>query len=80
MFGAPLFLRDWSGRMWSAQEQGRVDEERLQRIVRDLLRRTERLFLCHSDLGANGAEQAGPLLPLVGASQSDGVVSARLPA
>jgi len=40
-----------------------ADQQRLQRILRDLLGRGER-YLCHSDLAANGQEQNGPLLSL----------------
>jgi hypothetical protein len=33
-----------------------------------MARATEKIFLCHSDLGVNGTEQAGALLPLVHAT------------
>ena len=46
-----------------------MDQERLARILRDVLARaTAKVFLCHSDLGVNGTEQAGALLPLVHAA------------
>ena len=46
-----------------------MDKERLQRILRDVMARaTEKIFLCHSDMGVNGTEQAGALLPLVHAT------------
>jgi hypothetical protein len=46
-----------------------ADQERLQRILQDLLGRVgERVYLCHSDLAVNGQEQTGPLLSLVNAS------------
>jgi len=69
LFGAPLFLRDWSGRAVGAADQLAADEARLQRILRDLLGRArDHVILCHSDLAASGAEQTGPLLTLVHAA------------
>ncbi|MGF1477896.1 MAG: recombinase family protein [Cyanophyceae cyanobacterium] len=70
LFAAPLFLRGWSGHRWTSEEQLEADQQRLQRILKDVLGRVEeRVFLCHSDLGVNGTEQTGPLLPLVHASR-----------
>ncbi len=69
LFGAPLFLQHRFGRPWTAEEARNGDEERLRRILRDLLGRVgERVYLCHSDLAVNGQEQIGPLLPFVNAS------------
>jgi hypothetical protein len=69
LFGANLFLKEWSGRPWTEEDKIHADEQRLQRILRDLLGRAgERVYLCHSDLAVNGTEQAGPLLTLVHAS------------
>jgi hypothetical protein len=69
LFGAPLFLQEWSGRAWMPEDRYNMDRERLQRIVRDLLGRvSEKVILCHSDLGVNGTEQMGALFPLVQAS------------
>ncbi len=66
LFGYPLFLRSWSGRPWTLTFLEQVHEERLERILRDLLgRTTERITLCHSDLAVNGQEQTGPLIPLL---------------
>lgn len=66
---APLFLREWSGRSFTPEEQLEMDQARLRRILRDLLGRVgEKVFLCHSDLGVTGTEQAGPLLPLIHSS------------
>jgi hypothetical protein len=66
---APLFLREWSGRIFSPEEEWEMDQARLRRILNDLLGRVgELVFLCHSDLSVTGTEQAGPLLPLVHAS------------
>jgi hypothetical protein len=71
LFGANLFLKDWSGRPSTEEDKLEADEQRLQRILRDLLGRTgERVYLCHSDLAVNGTEQVGPLLTLVHASVS----------
>jgi hypothetical protein len=65
-FGAPLFLKQRSGQAWTTEDALHADEERLQRILLDLLSRAgERLYLCHSDLAVNGQEQTGPLLSLV---------------
>ena len=69
LFGAPLFLQDWSGRPWTAADMMRANEQRLRRILLDLLGRTEeRVYLCHSDLAASGQEQTGILLTLVNAA------------
>ena len=70
LLAAPLFLREWSGNAWMPEDQFQVDRERLERILRDLLARaSERVYLCHSELGVNGSEQMGPLLTLVHLSQ-----------
>ncbi|OKH18839.1 hypothetical protein NIES593_21610 [Hydrococcus rivularis NIES-593] len=70
LYGAPLFLREWSGRAWMPENELESDRERLGRILRDLLGRVgERVYLCHSDLGVNGTEQMGPLSVWVRASR-----------
>ncbi len=77
LFGAPLFLKEWSGRPWTEEDRTKADEQRLQRILRDLLGRvSERVYLCHSDLAVNGTDQSGPLLNLVNASADFTVESA----
>ncbi len=69
LFAAPLFLKQWTGRTWMPEDEYAMDRERLERILRDVMARaTEKIFLCHSDLGVNGTEQAGALLPLVHAT------------
>ncbi len=69
LFAAPLFLKQWRGRTWMPEDEHEMDQERLARILRDVLARaSEKIFLCHSDLGVNGTEQAGALLPLVHAA------------
>jgi hypothetical protein len=69
LFGAHLFLKEWSGRPWTEEDRINADEERLQRILRDLLGRvSERIYLCHSDLAVNGTEQTSGLSALVHAS------------
>jgi hypothetical protein len=71
LFGANLFLDEWRvhQRPWTEEDKLHADDERLQRILRDLLGRAgDRVYLCHSDLAVNGTEQAGPLLTLVHAS------------
>ncbi len=70
LLGAPLFLKQWQGKVWEAEDEYNLDHQRLQRILRDLLSRvTEKVFLCHSDLAGNGIEQLGPLITLVHASK-----------
>jgi hypothetical protein len=52
------------------EESDRRQEEGLHRLIRDLLgRTTERVILCTSELGTNGQEQLGPLLPLATTAQ-----------
>ncbi|MEB3182130.1 MAG: recombinase family protein, partial [Nostocaceae cyanobacterium] len=60
LFGAPLFLQDRFGQFWTAEEAKEADEQRLHRILVDLLARVQqRVYLCHSDLAVNGQEQLG---------------------
>ncbi|HEY9781121.1 MAG TPA: recombinase family protein [Leptolyngbyaceae cyanobacterium] len=69
LYGAPLFLQHRYGKPWTAEEEMNANDERLGRILRDLLGRVgERVYLCHSELAVNGQEQNGPLLPLVNAA------------
>nr|WP_275994334.1 recombinase family protein [Argonema antarcticum] len=69
LFGSPLFLQHRFGQPWTAEDEIEAGEERLRRILRDLLSRAgERVYLCHSDLAVNGQEQTGPLVTLVNAS------------
>lgn len=69
LFAAPLFLNEWSGRIVTQEDKINADQQRLQRILRDLLGRAgERVYLCHSDLAVSGIEQTGPLLTVVNAS------------
>ncbi|MBD2449768.1 recombinase family protein [Nostoc sp. FACHB-152] len=71
LFGAPLFLRDRLGQPWTAEDEKLTEQERLKRILADLLSRvSDKVYLCHSDLAVNGQEQLGPLLPLVHTSVS----------
>ncbi|MCC5659545.1 recombinase family protein [Nostoc sp. XA010] len=68
LFGAPFFLRDRLGEPWTAEDEKLAEEQRLRKILTDLLSRvSKRVYLCHSDLAVNGQEQLGPLLPLVNA-------------
>jgi len=70
LFAAPLFLRQWTGKTWMPEDEYEMDNQRLERILRDILARAkQKIFLCHSDLGVNGTEQAGVLLPLVHATR-----------
>ncbi|WP_206603038.1 recombinase family protein [Leptolyngbya ohadii] len=69
LFGAPLFLRQRTAGAWTTAEELETNIQRLQRQVFDLLHRaTDRVYLCHSELAANGQEQAGNLLTLVNAA------------
>jgi hypothetical protein len=71
LFGAPLFLQQRLGKPWTAEDEKLSEEQRLQRILADLLSRvSEKVYLCHSELAVNGQEQLGPLLPLVNACVS----------
>ena len=70
LFGAPLFLRSQQGHPWQTEEETAADQQRLRRILLDLLSRCSLLHLCHSELAVNGQEQTGPLLPLIHSSVS----------
>ncbi|BAY23773.1 hypothetical protein NIES2100_35650 [Calothrix sp. NIES-2100] len=71
LYGAPLFLQERLGSPWTAEDEKLAEEQRIQRILTDLLSRvSEKVYLCHSDLAVNGQEQLGPLLPLVNACVS----------
>ncbi|GAB4235181.1 MAG: recombinase family protein [Stanieria sp.] len=72
LFAAHLFLKEWSGKVWLPEDEYEMNRQRLERILQDLIgRASEKIFLCHSDLGVNGTEQTGPLLALVHASQQN---------
>ncbi|TYQ27939.1 hypothetical protein [Pseudanabaena sp. UWO310] len=71
LYGAPLFLKNWTGEVWTIEHQRSADQQRLQRLIRDLLDRTsDRLYLCHSELSTNGQIQNGVLSPLIEISQA----------
>ncbi len=61
--GAPLFLRSQQGRPWETEEDTAADQQRLRRILLDLLSRCSLLYLCHSELAVNGQEQTGRFCP-----------------
>lgn len=66
LFAAPLFLQRWNGQAWTAADQLHSHEQRLRRILLDLLGRSDsEVYLCHSDLATGGQEQTGVLLTLV---------------
>jgi hypothetical protein len=66
LYGANLLLRDNAGKLWTEADTQASDEQRLDRILHDLLYRVnEQLYLCNSDLATNGQEQMGALLTLV---------------
>ncbi len=69
LFAAPLFLQAWAGTPWTTADALVANEQRLRRILLDLLARCEeRVYLCHSDLATNGQEQVGGLIALVNAA------------
>nr|WP_211176014.1 recombinase family protein [Brasilonema sp. UFV-L1] len=69
LFGASFFLQERLGTPWTVEDEKIAQEQRLRRILADLLARvSEKVYLCHSDLAVNGQDQQGPLLPLVHAS------------
>nr|WP_202924812.1 recombinase family protein [Myxacorys almedinensis] len=69
LFAAPIFLQHWSGQAWRVEDTQTMNEQRLRRILLDLLGRTEeKLFLCYSDLSTSGQEQTGVLTTLVNAA------------
>lgn len=70
LFGARLFVRSQLGRPWETADETAADQQRLRRILVDLLSRCSLLYLCHSELAVNGQEQTGPLLPLINSSVS----------
>ncbi len=62
LWGAPLFLTEQQHCPWTEENARLADQQRLRRIIVDLLSRvSDRLILCHSDLAVNGQEQLGPL-------------------
>jgi len=65
LFASGVFLRN----NHQQRDLERQAEEHLQRILKDLLNRSqERVYLCQSDLDINGTEQNGILLSLVEAT------------
>ncbi|MGB3655349.1 MAG: recombinase family protein [Rivularia sp. (in: cyanobacteria)] len=66
--GSMFFLQDRFAQPWSAEDETLAEDERLERIIADLLARvSDKIYLCHSELAVNGQEQLGSLLPLVNA-------------
>ncbi|MBE9174248.1 hypothetical protein IQ225_00915, partial [Synechocystis salina LEGE 06155] len=66
LFGSPLLLRHRPPQPWTEPEQLQWDQQRFERIVRDLLARvTEKLVLCHSEISVRGTEQVGRLLNII---------------
>ncbi len=66
LYGSQCFLQDWDGQPINAETEELLDQQRLERVLRDLLQRVDnRLYLCNSDLAINGQDQVGPLLTLI---------------
>jgi hypothetical protein len=59
--------RDWpEGQVWADEDEVRVRQEALARLVLGLTRRCrQRIYLAHSELSEQGYEQQGPLLQAV---------------
>ncbi|MEJ2734458.1 MAG: AAA family ATPase [Anaerolineae bacterium] len=59
--------RDWpEGQIWADEDEVRVRQEALARLILGLTRRCrQRIYLAHSDLSEQGYEQQGPLLRAV---------------
>jgi hypothetical protein len=59
--------RDWpEGQVWADDDEVRVRQEALARLVLGLSRRCrQRIYLAHSELSEQGYEQQGPLLQAV---------------
>lgn len=70
LFGAPLFLRSQLGLRWEGENEAEAGQQRLRRILLDLLSRCSVLYLCHSELSVSGQEQTGPMMPLIHSSVS----------
>jgi hypothetical protein len=71
LYGANLLLKDRVATPWTEADTQASDEQRLERILRDLLHRVnDQLYLCNSDLAINGQEQMGTLLTLVHGTNS----------
>jgi hypothetical protein len=80
LFASPLFLTSWSGRLWTPEDTLRMNQQRLSRILQDLLLRADdRVFLCFSDLATNGQEQLGSLIPVVNSATPMEITSPRSP-
>ena len=80
LFASPLFLSNWSGTQWETNDTLKMNEQRLIRIVRDLLERAgDRIVLCHSDLATSGQEQLGPLLSIVNAAANSAGLTPEIP-
>ena len=70
LFAAPIFWRESPYQRWTTEAELEENQARLQRVLRDLLARvSEKVILCHSDLGVSGTDQTGQLLSLVQAAK-----------
>jgi hypothetical protein len=66
LWGAPLFLQATLSKTQGPEDVLLDPNRRFQNTLIDLLGRvSERVYLCHSELGVNGQPQIGPLLPWV---------------
>ena len=70
LFGAPLFWRSQLGQKGQSEDETDTGQQRLRRILLDLLSRCSVLYLCHSELSVSGQEQTGPMMPLIHSSVS----------
>ncbi|MGD8736062.1 MAG: AAA family ATPase [Anaerolineae bacterium] len=61
-----VLRRDWKGERWTDEDEVRVRNESMARLLRGLARRCrQRIYLAYSQLNERGFEQQGPLLQAV---------------
>lgn len=66
LLASPIFLKSWQPNSQIISEEIESENERLTRIMQDLLARvTEKIFLCYSELDVKGSEQTGKLSSLI---------------
>ncbi len=70
LVASSLFLRGWDGQPTTPEDEIKLEKERVDRVIFDLLSRTtEKVFLCHSELDVNGNQQMGSLIGLIYCSE-----------
>ena len=62
LYGAAVLRQSWDGSVWTADQAQQQDQERLQRLLNDLLARVEeRIYLGFSEIDIRGETQSGLL-------------------